>query len=692
MSSQYRRYYFLFIFIQFTLLSPIKAGNSVNDSVKYYRVLAVRYDKQNDIYNAIYFYNRYLSYKVRDIKSSYRLATLCFNARDYCNAYNNYDTVIHLDSKKYPLAYYFKGIVSMNLEKYTEAIDAFTKFRKLYKKNDNKFNYRRLAAISIESATWARDSSKTSGEITIVHPDASLNHINIDFAPFPVDENTMLYGAENAGITKNISSVRQIYKAVKINGQWKTQGLLEGEVNHSEYNTGNAAVSSNGQYMYFTRMRKNWKNIDISEIFLSRFDGEKWLTPQKLPFPINDENYTSTQPAIGKNLRTGREIIYFVSDRPGGKGGLDIWYTEFDEKTNTFKEPQDLDKGVNSPGDECCPFYDITSQTLYFSSKGRKTGYGGYDIFKAVGAGKKWIEAFVLPKPVNSSYDDYYFTILNTNKEGFFTSNRPGSMALDKGSCCDDIFAFRINECARIYSVGTVKNSVNDDIYNHLNEKYHLNLKAPDANIGLPDVPVELYLSGEKEGEEILISKATTDANGNYHFELELNKQYKILIKNYGYFEKKVPVSTIGINCSDTINIRTTQIDYLPKVTVRLNIYYDHNKYKLTDAAHRTIDSTLMPLLDLFQKAVVEIGSHTDSTGTDQYNMKLSQNRSESVVNYLISKAISAERLVAKGYGMRFPVAPNTNSDGTDNPEGRQLNRRTEIKIVGDISTFSGDE
>ena len=99
-----------------------------------------------------------------------------------------------------------------------------------------------------------------------------------------------------------------------------------------------------------------------------------------------------------------------------------------------------------------------------------------------------------------------------------------------------------------------------------------------------------------------------------------------------------------------------------------------------------------MPLFDIFPTGIIEIGSHTDNVGTDEYNIDLSQKRSESVVNYLISKRISSERLVAKGYGMRIPVAPNTNSDGSDNPEGRQLNRRTEFKVVGEIASSGNDE
>jgi outer membrane protein OmpA-like peptidoglycan-associated protein len=248
-------------------------------------------------------------------------------------------------------------------------------------------------------------------------------------------------------------------------------------------------------------------------------------------------------------------------------------------------------------------------------------------------------------------------------------------------------FSHLRTECVSIHSWGTVRNAVNYDFYDALNAKYHLGLKYPENNSTISDVPVELYLSQEKEKDEILISKTITDLNGNFTFELVRDKQYKVLVKNYGYFEKNVPVSTNGKFCSDTIKIGTTFINYLPKVTIQVNIYYDFDKYRLTEAAKKTIDTMVMPLFDLFPTGIIEIGSHTDNRGTDIYNINLSQKRSESVVSYIISKGISPERLVARGYGMRVPIAPNANMDGSDNPEGRQMNRRTEFKIVGQLTT-----
>jgi flagellar motor protein MotB len=653
---------------------------------------AVQYDKKKDIYNAIFYYHHYLTLNSKDVKLSYRLATLYYQTRNYAGARQFYDSVLTFNNKKFPEAYYYKGIVCLNLQKYDEALEAFTKFRKAYHKSNDKKNLSKLASIYSECATWAKVQPNDEGTYAVVNAGMFINHPSLDFAPFPVDENTLIYGAVYSDSTQNIAPVRQIFKAVRSNGQWKSTGLWEGSINQPTVNTGNAVVSDDGQRIYFTRSLKNWQGVNVNEIFVSNYNGSEWSNPQKLPYPVNDENYTNTQPALGKNLRSGNDILYFVSNRPGGKGGLDIWYSEYNSKTQLWSEPHPLDKNVNTIGDDCCPFYDITNRTLYYSSNGRKNCLGGFDIFKVIGSGRKWTDAMPMPQPINSSFDDYYFSILKSNKEGFFTSNRPGSLTFGNGSCCDDIYSFKLNDCAQVHSFGTVRNSINPDIYYNLNEKYHLGLQFPKDSALLPNVPAELYLSDEKGNEEFLISRTTTNYAGNYQFELERNKHYRILLKNYGYFDKWLTVNTSGINCSDTIDIGTTLINYLPKANIRVSIYYDLGKFKLSDSAQKVIDSVIVPLFSLFPNAILEIGSHTDSVGSDEYNLNLSQKRSESVVNYLIYKNISKERLVAKGYGMRFPIAPNKNADGSDNLAGMSLNRRTEIKVVGEFSTFNLDE
>ena len=319
-------------------------------------------------------------------------------------------------------------------------------------------------------------------------------------------------------------------------------------------------------------------------------------------------------------------------------------------------------------------------------------GYGGFDIYKTTGSGNNWTEAENMMKPINTSYDDLYFSILENGSEGFFTSNRPGSLAMNNGSCCDDIFHYRINECTRVNTKGSVYNLINYDVYQMLNSKYQLDLEVPADRARMPDIPVKLFLVDKESKDEIQLAQTKTDENGNYEFQLEQNNDYIIIVTNYGFFDKRLRISTYDHLCEDTIALSETGINYLPEITVRFNIYYEHDKYRLTREARTVIDTTLLPVFDLFPNAVIEIGSHTDNTGTDSYNIRLSQRRSESVVNYLLSKGISKERLVARGYGESQPIAPNTNPDGTDNPEGRQLNRRSELKIVGEMNTFYREE
>ena len=682
----------LLVFFKVLIIYARISDKPTEEKSHYFKSKARKCEKQGDIYGAIDHYSKFLKLESKNAKITYKLANMCFDTRNYSEANAYYDSVINLKGEKYPLAYYRKGMVCMNLEKYDDATETFTVFRRIYRHTKDPHKYRKMASIFIDNCTWAKNQPATGYEFEVNHVEGDLNHTNIDFSPFPVNSTTMIYGAEYTNPSIGIEPVRQIYVAKKNNNQWETAGLLKGEINNPGYNTGNATISPGGQRMYFTRTRKNWKGEFISELYISYFNDNKWSEPQKLPFPVNNENYTSTQPAIGRNPRSGREVLYFASDREGGKGRLDIWYTEYNDKTGLYSKPRSLPSSVNTSGDECCPFYNLATTTLYFSSNGRAQCYGGYDIYKIMGSGNKWDEAASMPKPINSSYDDYYFTVLYNNREGFFTSNRPGSLTLDNGSCCDDIFSFSANDCDRISSYGIVRNSTDFDLYNRLNQQFHLELSYPKDSILLTDVPVELYLTGEEESNEILITTTSTDKNGVYRFKLERNKQYKIRIKNYGYFEKKFYVNTEGLNCSDTMKFVTTRINYLPGINFRLNIYYELDKFRLTDDAKKLIDTTLLPLFDIFPNAIIEIGSHTDNIGTDDYNIKLSQRRAQGVVDYLISKGIIEERLIAKGYGMRSPIAPNTNSDGSDNPEGRQLNRRTEIKIVGQVSSIELNE
>lgn len=644
--------------------------------------------RSGDVYQAIYYYHDYLQLNNKDVKSMYRLANLYYQTRDYQMASNYFDSVILHKPRKYPLSFYYKGIVLMNLEQYDKASQSFDEFRKIYRGRKDPEQFRRRAQTQKNNADWAKIHSDSVANISIVHLDSTVNQPHIEFSPFLVDENTLIYGSLRD--EKNSKGkYRKLYSATRQGNNWIYQNELDNSINQGDLHTGNAVISHDGKRMYFTRCELNWQNKLVCSVYKSELIDNLWQEPQKLPYPVNDENYTTTQPALGNNLRTGEDILYFVSDRPGGRGGLDIWFSEPDRQTGEFKEPKNLGRTINTYDDDCSPFYDVANRTLYFSSKGH-SGFGGFDVFKSIGSGKQWSDVQTLPKPINSSYDDTYFTSIS-GKEGFFTSNRPGSFSLDNGSCCDDIFFYRFNECIKAGVSGKVVNSTNYDFFDDLNERYHLNIPYPEDNIPLSGVPVFVYTS-DSLNRDILVAQTKSKDDGTFNLDLDMGKDYSLVVKNYGYFDKKLRVTTKAIDCNDTISVGITSINYIPEITVRVNVYYEHDKSRLTQEAIATIDTSFLPFFDLLPNAIIEIGSHTDSTGTDSYNLKLSQRRSESVVNYLIQKGISIDRLVAKGYGESIPLVPNSNPDGSDNPANRQLNRRTELRIVGEISSFYFDE
>lgn len=657
---------------------------------KKYRSQGREYESKEELYHAIDSYDKYFAAQGDKDKIMYRLANLFYSTRDYQLAYNYYDSLTLKDEKKFRKAWYYKGLVCMNLGKYEEAVKSFENFRRKMRGKRDPDQLRRQAESLLRNAQWASARADSFADITVQNLGRSVNHRNIEFSPFPVDKSHLIYGALMPDTNSVLGNHRQLYAAELTKDGWKTTGKFPGPINVPQVHTGNAALSPDGQRIYFTRCAANWRDKMICSIYVSDLKNGNWQDPKKLPYPINDDNYTSTQPAVGQYVRTGADILYFVSDRPGTRGGLDIWYSIYDKRTGEFKAPRNAGSRINTRGNECCPFYDNSSGVLYFSSTERG-GYGGYDIQKSIGYAYKWTDAVTLPKPVNSSYDDTYFSVISGTEDGFFTSNRPGSYAMENGSCCDDIFSYHYNQCTRIGLIGKVINRTNYDVIDELNRRYKLGLAYPVDSVPAPNIPVQLFLE-QPDSEEIMIAQTTTDPKGEYHFFTDLNKNYKLVIKNYGFFDKVVNVSSKGAKCSDVVDAGITQLNVLPKITVRFNVYYEHDKSRLTPSARATLDTLILPVFDLFPSAVIEIGSHTDNTGTESYNDKLSQRRSESVVKYLISKGISPHRLVAKGYGERFPIAPNQNPDGSDNPEGRQLNRRTELKIVGETPTFFKDE
>jgi outer membrane protein OmpA-like peptidoglycan-associated protein len=196
------------------------------------------------------------------------------------------------------------------------------------------------------------------------------------------------------------------------------------------------------------------------------------------------------------------------------------------------------------------------------------------------------------------------------------------------------------------------------------------------------DYDIKLYQI-DRDSSEILINEAHIVDEKLFFFPLKQNKNYKLVALKDGYFPNDATASTMGLKRSDTLfrEIPLKKLELNQSIVLK-DIYYDFDKSSLRPESNKTLAS-LVEILNVNPGIIVEFGAHTDSKGDDLYNEKLSQRRAESVVKYLKKEGINKERMVAKGYGESQFIAPNSHPDGSDNPEGRQLNRRTEIKVIG---------
>lgn len=654
--------------------------------------------RKGDILTAIFFYDKYREHNKNNQKVNYELAELNRQARNYMDALKLYEEVLDHSADKFPMARFYYAQMLKSLGRYDDAIEEFGKFRKDIRGKRESRLYGRLARNEISGCDSAKYLIEKPLNVTLSNLNSTINSPHIELSPIPVDDNTFLYASLRIDsliyfTVDNVDTampVRQFYRAKKEGMDWIGGELLPKPYNLPGVETGNGVYSRDGKRFYFTRCEKNWKGEVICSIYRMMKEGKEWGQPVKLPPVINDPNYTSTQPALGRTVKSDREIIYFVSNRPEGKGGLDIWYSIWNEEKNLFSKPRNLGSRINTAGDEMTPFYYFSKRTLYFSSTGLP-GIGGLDIFKAFGGRNKWEKAENIGYPLNSSFDDLYFTVSRKQEDGFFVSNRPDSLVSE--TCCDDILYYRWNDFIRITVTGKIY-PFEQDRFGRKKDLSNFDFMNPDASIKpLEGAKVALYVQDEDTKDYVFVDRYTTEEDGKFYFTLEPDREYEFKMEGFQYFDSKNYLSTDFFNFSDTIEMPPTWVNVLSdKPIVLKNIYYEFNSANLTQEDKNVLDTTLLVLLREAPEFIIEIGAHTDSIGDTEYNLKLSEERAANVVKYLVQKGIPTDRLVSKGYGASKPVAPNFNPDGTDNAEGREKNRRTEFKIVGTIDLLGEDE
>ncbi len=441
--------------------------------------------------------------------------------------------------------------------------------------------------------------------------------------------------------------------------------LLSQVLNKKGFHEAAPTFSKDGNTIIFARSNPGGKDAEFDNVNLyeARRNGAEWNEAELMDF-ISNENRFDSSPAFSIDGKT----LYFASDRDGGYGGTDLYYCTRDG--GGWSRPKNLGKDINTPGDEMFPFVDAEGR-LYFASDGHP-GLGGLDLFEAVRE-EGIITIRNMGKPYNSPLDDFGLVKYGENNEGFFSSNRTGDGT--KGG--DDIYYF-LDETPEIH------------IIHYLLAGQTFASEEGEGQDILPDVTLTLSDESGKEVEKIV-----SDADGKYQFktELEMGKTYRLegtRDRDYAKDDATIPTKNFAVDMSTVVAEDTTVIinqDLILNKTqltvlleedaeIEITILYDLDKFFIRPDAAEELNK-VVSFMKQYTDVKLELGSHTDVRGDDDYNQTLSENRAKSAVEYLVKNGIDKKRLVAKGYGETDLKIKDAKTEAE-----HQLNRRTTLKSL----------
>ena len=398
----------------------------------------------NDFFGASIYYNQAILQDSSDVELQYKYAEASRLNYDFDVADRWYNKVNNADAqgKVYPECTFWLATIKKSKGKYKDAKKLFDKYAKKNKKKKNDYFVKKAIqeGAACDYANLLIASADKS--IRIIHLDSSVNSKVSEYAPIQLD--SVLYFSSLRNGTdrdkKNNINYNKIYAATQDSIKWQKARELDTLFNKEGIHNANTAFNADNTKVYITRCDQKNATEFICSIYFSEFKAAQWKALQKLPSEINAPGYTNTQPAIG--YLGEEEVLFFSSNRQGGEGKMDIWYSKVNTD-GTYGKPVNAGKKVNSIDDEITPFYCKPCQELFFSSTWHK-GLGGFDIFKSYYKNNELGEPQNVGLPVNSSYNDIYFSISSKRTEAFLSSNRPGSFFEEKESCCNDIYMFKI--------------------------------------------------------------------------------------------------------------------------------------------------------------------------------------------------------------------------------------------------------
>ena len=556
--------------------------------------------------------------------------------KQYEKAAAHYAQVVQLNPELTPLTWFGMGESLLLTGRYQEALPALQRYLKAPGLDDAG---KQRTAKYIADCEFSLAARKHPSPFHPRNPGRAINSSYDEYFPrLTADEQHIIF-------TRKENDHENFYEStVDSSGQWQTASPLQGDINSEQYNEGAHCISPDGKYLFFTGCNRP-DGLGSCDLYVSRRENNRWGTPYNLGAPINSSGWEA-QPSLAADGRT----LYFVSNRRGGQGGYDIWKSEL-QRDGQWGLPVNLGPTVNTPYDESSPYIHADSRTLYFASNGWP-GFGDKDIFKTErDTNGTWQKPVNLGYPINDHQEQSALTVSMNGKQAFFSTRRADAV----GGL--DIYAFDLPQPMRPHPVAYLKGIVVD-----------AESEAPiQANITVTDIQADHVMYNEQADYE----------DGTFLAPLLFGKTYALHIQQPGYlfFSENYPLDD-RTRTDDAYEIRIALSPIKTGNSSTLhNIFFDVDRYELlpqskSDLAH------LVEFLHLNETVRIEIGGHTDNTGSEAHNQTLSENRAKAVHDYLIQAGIAASRLAYKGYGPSQPMATN------DTEKGRQLNRRTNFKIV----------
>lgn len=439
-------------------------------------------------------------------------------------------------------------------------------------------------------------------------------------------------------------------------GQWEKPEPVEGELN-TDVEEGVCSFSPDGNTMYLTRARREVNSSTVVEIFTSTRSSATWSAPQKFEV-IADTLSSFGHPAVSPS----GDWLYFTSDMPGGQGGYDLWRINLKERSGSL---ENLGEFINTAGNEQYPYFRSDS-VMYFASDGHP-GMGGLDLFRAEMTPSGGWNVVNMGWPVNSPADDFGITFARGSESGFFSSNRGDARGYDH------IYTFELPQL-QIWISGWVLDRDEEPV--------------PDAVIRIV-------------GNDGSNQKAIGKSDGSFRFPLQRGVSYTMLAGAKGYLNARQEFTSDSAEEDAEYGVDFILASITKPVVVE-NIFYDFDRATLRPESEEALDEMARMLLDN-PNVTIEMASHTDRMGSDEYNDRLSQRRAQSVIDYLIAKGITSDRLQPQGYGKRRPKIITKKlarefpqfEEGTEltpefietlSPEDQevadQINRRTEFQVL----------